>query len=393
MKKSVIFLLGLVVVFATACGTNGTSAPTAKDASSNAAAPIKIGGIFSASGGASSLGKPEMDTLKMMVEKTNADGGINGHQLELIAYDDKSDQNEAVLDTKKLIEQDKVVAIIGGTTSGNSLAMIPLAEKSKIPFISVAASKNINKPTKKFVFKTAQGDDVVVPAVIDYLKNQQLTKVAWLSVDNSFGSSGKEEFGTASKQAGIDTVISETFEATVNDAKPMLTRVKNANPQAIVIWGTTQECAVVTKNVRELGISVPIIESHGIASKQFMDLAGKAANGVILPAGRLLVEDQLPDSNKQKKILHDYVTAFKDKFNYAPSTFGGHAWDAFEILTGALKTAGNDPGKVRDAIESGTKDFVGISGIFNVTAGNHNGLGADALTIVEIQDGNWKLKK
>ena len=117
--------------------------------------------------------------------------------------------------------------------------MIPLAEKSKIPFISVAASKNINKPTKKFVFKTAQGDDVVVPAVIEYLKNHQLTKVAWLSVDNSFGSSGKEEFGASSKQAGIDTVISETFEATVNDAKPMLTRVKSANPQAIVIWGTT----------------------------------------------------------------------------------------------------------------------------------------------------------
>jgi branched-chain amino acid transport system substrate-binding protein len=393
MKKSVFFLLGLVVVFATACGTSGTSAPPAKDAPSNAGATIKIGGVFSASGGASSLGKPEMDTLKMMVEKTNADGGINGHQLELIAYDDKSDQNEAVLDTKKLIEQDKVVAIIGGTTSGNSLAMIPLAEKSKIPFISIAASKNINKPTKKYVFKTAQGDDVVVPAVIDYLKNHQLTKVAWLSVDNSFGSSGKEEFGASSKQAGIDTVISETFEATVNDAKPMLTRVKNANPQAIVIWGTTQECAVVTKNVRELGISVPIIESHGIASKQFIDLAGKAANGVILPAGRLLVEDQLPDSNKQKKILHDYATAFKGKFNYAPSTFGGHAWDAFEILSSALKTAGNDSGKVRDAIESGTKDFVGISGIFNISADNHNGLGADALTIVEIQDGNWKLKK
>jgi branched-chain amino acid transport system substrate-binding protein len=390
MKKLSFLLLGIVVVFASACGTKGASTTPAKEASSTT---IKIGGIFSASGGASSLGKPEMDTLKMMVEKTNADGGINGHKLELVAYDDKSDQNEAVLDTKKLIEQDKVAAIIGGTTSGNSLAMIPLVEKSKIPFISVAASKNINKPTKKYVFKTAQGDDVVIPAVIDYLKAHQLTKAAWLSVDNSFGSSGKEEFTGLSKQAGIDTVSSETFEATVNDAKPMLTRVKNANPQAIIIWGTTQESAVVTKNVRELGISVPIIESHGIASKQFIELAGNAANGVILPAGRLLVEDQLPDSNKQKKNLHEYATAFKDKFQYAPSTFGGHAWDAFEILASAIKTAGGDPGKIRDAIESGTKDFVGISGIFNMSAGNHNGLGADALTIVEIKDGNWKLKE
>jgi branched-chain amino acid transport system substrate-binding protein len=388
-KIPLLFISLFMASFTTACGNNSSTAGSAPSGDK----PIKIGAVFSASGGASSLGKPEMDTLKMMVDQTNTEGGINGRKIDLIAYDDKSDQNEAVLDMKKLIEQDQVVAVIGGTTSGNTLAMIPLAEKSKIPFISVAASKNINKPTKKYVFKTAQGDDVVVPRVVKYLKDHHLTKVAWLGVDNSYGSSGKEEFDALSKQEGIETIISESFEATVNDAKPMLTRVKNANPQAIVIWGTTQESSVVTKNVRELGITVPIIESHGIASQKFIELAGDSANGVILPAGRLLVADQLPDDNKQKKILGNYAKQFQDKFHYPPSTFGGHAWDAYEILIAAIKSAGDNPAKIRDAIETNTKDFTGISGNFNISQEDHNGLKEDALAIVEIKNGKWTLKE
>lgn len=392
MKKKIPFvLLSLLMVFFTAACGNNASTTSSKDAAGNR--PIKIGGVFSVSGSASSLGKPELDTLKMVVDKANAQGGINGRKIELITYDDKSNQNEAVLATKKLIEQDKVVAVIGGTISGNSLAMIPLVEKAQIPYISLGASKNINRPAKTFVFKSTQGDEVVVPRVVEYLKSRNFTRVAWLNVDNSYGSSGKEEFDALAKQAGIETVISETFEATVNDAKPMLTRVKNANPQAVVIWGTTQESAVVTKNVRELGIDVPIIESHGIANQQFIDLAGKAAEGVVFPAGRLLVVEQLPDDNKQKKVLQEYAKEFQDKYQYPPSTFGGHAWDAFEILKTAIQTAGDDPLKIRDAIESGTKDLVGTSGIYNMSKDDHNGLKSDALVIIEIKDGKWKLKE
>jgi branched-chain amino acid transport system substrate-binding protein len=271
--------------------------------------------------------------------------------------------------------------------------MIPQAEKAKIPFISVAASKKINKPVKKYVFKTAQGDDVVIPRVVDYLKSQNLTKVAWLNVDNPYGSSGKEEFDALAKEAGIEIVSSEVFEATVNDAKPMLTRVKQKNPQAIVIWGTTQESAVVTKNIRELGIKIPIIESHGIGNKQFIQLAGQAANGVIFPVGRLLVADQVPANNKQKTVLDSYAKMFKEKYGYEPSTFGGHAWDAFEILVAAMKTAGDDPEKIREAIENGTKDFVGVTGSFTMSAEDHNGLKSDSLAIVEIKDGKWVLKE
>lgn len=375
----------------TACSSKGTETkPASGDA--KAGETIKIGGVFSASGSASSLGKPEMDTIKMMADKVNAEGGINGRKIEVVAYDDKSDQNEAVIAVKKLIEQDKVVAVIGGTISGSSLAMIPQVEKSRVPYISLAASKKVNKPVKKYVFKTAQGDDVVVPRVVEYLKANKLTKVAWLGVDNPFGSSGEEEFVALAKAAGIEIVSREVFEATVNDAKPMLTRVKQANPQAVVIWGTAQESAVVTKNVRELGMTMPIIESHGIANNKFIELAGPAANGVILPAGRLLVADQVPADSKQKPVLDSYNKLFTEKYSYSPGTFGGHASDAFEILVSALKTAGDDKEKIVTAME-GTKEFVGVTGTFNMSAEDHNGLKSDSLAIIEIKDGKWTLKE
>ncbi|BAU29361.1 amino acid/amide ABC transporter substrate-binding protein (HAAT family) [Aneurinibacillus soli] len=392
MKKWPLVVCSLFLASSiTACSSKGTETkPASGDA--KAGDTIKIGGVFSASGSASSLGKPEMDTIKMMADKVNAEGGINGRKIEVVAYDDKSDQNEAVIAVKKLIEQDKVVAVIGGTISGNSLAMIPQVEKSKIPYISLAASKKVNKPVKKYVFKTAQGDDVVVPRVVEYLKANKLTKVAWLGVDNPFGSSGEEEFVALAKTAGIEIVSREVFEATVNDAKPMLTRVKQANPQAVVIWGTAQESAVVTKNVRELGMKMPIVESHGIANNKFIELAGPAANGVILPAGRLLVADQIPADSKQKSILDSYNKLFTEKHSYSPGTFGGHAWDAFEILTNALKTAGDDPEKIVAAIE-GTKEFIGVTGTFNMSAQDHNGLKSDSLAIIEIKDGKWTLKE
>lgn len=406
MKKiRVIMLACLSIVLAAAlaaCGSNSQQTSTPSDqakasdqtqtqAQTQEKEPFKLGAIVSASGPASSLGKPEMDTIKMLVDQVNQAGGIDGKKIELYAYDDKSDQNEAVLNMKKLLEQDKVSVVIGGTISGNCLAMIPMAEKAQVPFIALGASKNINIPVKEYVFKTAQGDDIVAPRVVDYLKKNNLTKVAWLSVDNSFGSSGTEEFNKAVAAAGIEVVIADVFEATVNDAKPMLTRVKKENPQAIVIWGTTQESAVVTKNIRELGMDVPIIESHGIGNSQFIELAGDAANGVVFPAGRLLVADQLPDSNQQKKVLVDFNNQFKDVVGYEASTFGGHAWDAFQIVVEAVKASGDDLSKLRDVIENNTKGFVGISGTFTFSADNHNGLESDSLSMLQIQDKTWKI--
>ncbi|PJW19816.1 ABC transporter substrate-binding protein [Geobacillus thermodenitrificans] len=384
-KRVYACLAALLVLLVAACGKTATSGTEDE---------IKIGAIFSASGGAAPLGKPEMETVKMLVEQWNKQGGIDGKKIKLIAYDDKSNQNEAVLSTKKLIEQDKVTALIGGTISGNSLAMIPLIEKAGIPYISLAASKQIVNPSdgssRHWTFKTAQGDDIVIQKLLSFLKEKGWTSIAWLNVANAYGTSGHSEFAHYAPEYGVKAVIEEEFEATVDDAKAMLTRVKKANPQAIVVWGTAQESAVVTKNIRELGIDVPIIESHGVGTKSFIDLAGEAANGVILPAGRILVADQLLDSDPQKETLLTYKEQFEKTYNYEPTTFGGHAWDAFHLLMNAIKEGKTDKENIREALEK-TTDFVGISGVFRMSKDDHTGLDADSLVMVQIQDGKFVL--
>ncbi|MGG1559067.1 ABC transporter substrate-binding protein [Geobacillus thermoleovorans] len=386
MKKGMSRLLAaLLLMFLAACG---------KTATSGGEDEIKIGAIFSASGGAAPLGKPEMETVKMLVEQWNKQGGIDGKKIKLIAYDDKSDQNEAVLSTKKLIEQDKVTAIIGGTISGNSLAMIPQIEKAGIPYISLAASKQIVNPSdgssRHWTFKTAQGDNIVIQKLLGFLKEKGWTNVAWLNVANAYGTSGHEEFVHYAPEYGVKAVIEEEFEATVDDAKAMLTKVKKANPQAIIVWGTAQESAVVTKNIRQLGIEAPIVESHGIGTKSFIDLAGEAANGVWFPAGRILVADQLPDSDPQKETLLKYKEQFEKAYGYAPTTFGGHAWDAFHLLVNAIKEGGADQEKIRSVLEN-TRKFIGISGVFHMSKDDHTGLDADSLVMVQIQDGKFVL--
>ncbi|MGE7691270.1 ABC transporter substrate-binding protein [Lysinibacillus sp. NPDC097214] len=401
MKKTLLSLFLLVgTLLMVACNSSSdsgegdeSSVSTSTEASANS---IKIAGIFSASGGAAALGEPEMQTLKMLVDQTNADGGINGRKIDLVTYDDKSDQNEAILSMKKALTQDKVSMVIGGTTSGNSLAMLPLAEQNQVPYISVAASKQIymneNGEARKWVFKMPQDDQQAVERILQYLKDHNLTKVAWLNVANSFGTGGHEEFVQYMEKYGVESVIEDEFEATVTDAKPLLTRVKKANPDAIIVWGTVQESAVVIKNIRELGLDMPVLASHGVATDQFIEVAGAAANDIVLPTGKLLIADKLEDSNPQKELLKAYNEAFTAKYNKPASTFGAYAADAFSIATKAIEVKGSDSAALRDYIEQELGEYVGLTGTFNITADNHMGLSPDSFAMVRIVDGKWTLE-
>ncbi len=360
--------------------------------------PYRIGAIFSITGPGSSLGIPERDTAQMLEAQINARGGVTGpdgrrHSLKIVIYDDASDETKAVLAAKKLIDEDRVTAIVGTTLSGTSLAILDTVQKAEVSMVSCAAAMKIVEPAaeRKWVFKTPQSDHLIAGVLADYLRAKGLTRVGWLNVDYAFGQLGWIEFEKAAQRLGLQVVANEKFGQKDVDMTPQLARVKAASPQAVVIWSIPPSASIVTRNYRDLGIAAPLFHSHGVGNKRFIELAGPAAGGVIFPAGKLLVAEQLPDEDVQKPVLLAYARDFEAR--YGPrNTFGGHAWDAVQLVVRAMAKAGTDRAGVRAAIEA-TRNFVGITGVFDLSPADHNGLDRRAVTLVQIVDGQWKLAR
>jgi branched-chain amino acid transport system substrate-binding protein len=359
-----------------------------------AAEPIKIGAFLSVTGPASFLGDPEQKTLEMYIEEINEKGGVLGRQLQLVSYDDAGDAEKARTFAKRLIEQDKVDVFVAGTTTGTTMAVVPLAEQAGMPFISLAGAVVIIEPVKKWVFKTPHTDRMACEKIFTDMKGRGIAKIGMISGAGGFDKSMRQECLGVAKKYGIDIVADESYGAQDTDMTAQLTKVRNtAGVQAVVNPGFGQGPAIVTKNFRQLGMTVPLYQSHGVASKQFIELAGAAAEGVRLPAAALLVAEQLPDGDKQKPVVVGYKKAYEGRFKSDVSTFGGHAYDGLYIYLDAVKRAGTtDKAKVRDAIEA-TKGYVGTAGIVNMSASDHMGLDLTAFRMLEIRNGNWTLVK
>ncbi len=356
----------------------------------NGAEPIKIGSFLTVTGPASFLGDPELKTLQMYVEDINAKGGVKGRKLELVHYDTGGKAQDAVSFVKRMIQNDKVDLIVGGTTSGDTLAVIPEVEKAGIPLISLAGGIEIVEPVKKWVFKTAHTDRMAAAKIFEDLRKRNLTKVALITGDGGFDKSGREQLLKLAPQYGITIVADESYGNKDTDMTTQLTKIRGSDAQAIINFGFGQAPAIVTKNLKQLGINLPLYQSHGVASKTFIDLAGDAAEGVRLPAAALVVAEQLPDADPQKPVLIAYKKQYEAKHGPV-STFGGHAYDGLYIAVGALQRAGGaDKATVRDEIEK-TKGFIGTAGVFNMSPEDHMGLNLDAFKMVEIRNGGWKI--
>ncbi len=357
-----------------------------------AAPSVKIGALFSVSGPASFLGEPERNTAKMMVEEINKAGGIKGRKLELIVYDTQGDATKAVQAANKLIKDDKVVAIIGPSTTGDSMAVIPVVEKAEIPLISCAAGVKITDPVKKWVFKTAQNDVLAVMKIYKNLQKKKINKIAILTVSDGFGSSGREQLKLQTKEFDIKIISDETYSPSDKDMTVQLTKIRQSDAQAIICWGTNPGPAIVARNARQLGIKIPLYMSHGVSSKKFIELAGASAEGIILPSGRVIVADQLPKSDPQKKALMNYVNKYREHYKVEGDHFGGHAYDAVMLIKKAMEQAGFSPAAIRDQLEK-TKKVAGIGGTFSYSPQDHAGLTSEAFVLVQIEKGGWKLIK
>jgi len=359
-----------------------------------AADPIKIGSVLSITGPAAFLGDPELKTLQMYVEDINKKGGVLGRPLELVHYDDGSDASKANGFTKRLIDDDKVDILVGGTTTGATMSAAPLVEKAGIPFISLAGAVVIVEPVKKWVFKTPHTDRMAAEKVFEDMKKRGISKVALFSETSGFGQSGKKETEGVAAKYGITLVASETYGPKDTDMSPQLTKIKNTpGVQAVFIFGLGQGPAIATKNYKQLSVNLPLYHAHGVASEEFIKLAGPAAEGVRLPAAALLVADKLDAKDPQKPIVTGYTKAFTEKWKTDVSTFGGHAYDGLMLAVDAIKRAkSTDKAAVRDAIEA-TKGYIGTGGIVNMSATDHMGLDLSAFKMLEIKNGDWTIAK
>lgn len=349
---------------------------------------VKIGTFLAVTGPASFLGDPELKTLQMYVDELNKQGGLLGKPVELVHYDTGGNAKEAVNFFKRLVKKDGVDVILGGSSSGESLAVMPLAAEEQIPFISMAGAVKIIEPVQTWTFKTPHTDRMAAAKIFGDMKRRGITKVALITGDGGFDKSGREECLKLAPDYGIQIVADESYGNKDTDMTAQLTKIRDSGAEAILNFGFGTGPAIVTKNVRQLDIKLPLYQSHGVASKKFIELAGAAANGVRLPASAILVPEKLKDGDPQKPALLEY----KQKYEAAHgdvSSFGGHAYDAFFIAVDAIKRANtDDKARVRDEIEK-TKGFAGTAGIFNMSPTDHMGLGLDAFKMIEIQNGDW----
>lgn len=358
-----------------------------------AMAEIKIGASISATGPAAFLGDPELKTLEMLVEDLNAKGGINGEEVTLVAYDDNGDPNKARTFATRLVEDDEVVAIIGGTTTGTTMSILAVAEDAEIPFISLAGAIDIIDPVKPYTFKTPHTDRMACQKIFEDMQKAGITKIGMISGTDGFGASMQAQCKAVAPDYAIEILADETYDPKDADMTAQLTKIKGTEGvQAILNPGFGQGPSIVTRNYKQLAIDLPFYQSHGVASDGFIELAGAdAAEGVRLPGTALLVAGLLAADDPQKPVVDAYKAMFEEKTGTPVSTFGGYAHDAFLIMTDAIARAGSaEPAAIRDAIEA-TSGLAGTTGVYTFTPEDHLGLDLSAFRMLEIKGGTWAL--
>ena len=360
---------------------------------------IKIGAFFDLSGPAAFIGTPTKLVADMVVDKINKEGGVNGKEIELIVGDTEGDPAKAANIAKKFIYKDKVAAIIGPTRTGTGMAVKKIIHGGKIPaFMTVGGDPVIMGGPKlgpfDWVFKSPQRSSVAVKRLYMFLKEKGLTKVALMTASDGFGKDGTRWLTKLAPEYGLTIVAQESFGPKDTDMTAQLTNAKNANPAALVVWTIGPAGSIVSKNKAQLGIDLPLFQCHGLPDPKYIELAGKASEGDRMPATKLMVADALSDSDPQKKVIAEFIRLYTDEYGYHKqfpiNTHSGYAWDAIMMVANAMKKAGTDAETLRGAIEQ-TNGYVGISGVYNLTPEDHNGLDVDSMVVVEVKGGKFTL--
>ena len=335
MKVRDVFLVLTALIF-------GLTAPLCANAQDKK--PLKVGAIFSVTGKWSALGDPENNTAVMIVAAINKTGGVNGFPLEIVVQDDLSLENKALADVEKLIMQDRVLAIIGPSVSGNSLAIKPICEKAKVPMVSCAAAQAIVTPpeSSKFIFKTPQLDSHVVMRILEQTRNMGISKIGIMTDNLPFGQQGRKQLEQYAKEIGIEIVADETYGPSTTNMTPQLENIKASGAGAIVNWSAAPVQTIVPQNMKTLEMKIPLFFSHGFGNPKYLAAAADVGEGIMFPTGRLLAVDALPLDHFQRKVLQDYKTAYETKYGTGIKYFGGHSYDALWLVVNAIKAKKRD---------------------------------------------------
>ncbi|SDE41674.1 ABC transporter substrate-binding protein [Desulfuromonas thiophila] len=381
MKKTIVAALALVLLALPAVAQE----------------TIKLGAFFDLSGRAAFIGTPTKLVAEMVVDKINAEGGINGRKLELIIGDTEANPAKAASLAKKFIHKDKVVAIIGPTMTDTGMAVKAIANAGKTPILMTVGGDPVIMGEQfgpfDWVFKSPQRSRTAVERLLGYLRDKGLSRIALLSAADGFGKDGAGWIERLSASYGIEIVARESFGARDSDMTAQLTKVRAAAPQALVVWTIGPAGAIVAKNALQLGLALPLFQCHGLPDPKYIELAGAASEGNRMPATKLLVADQLPDADRQKPVIAEFIRLYRERGydqQFPINTHSGYAWDAILLLANAIRQAGTEAEALRQAIEN-TRDYVGVSGIYNLNALDHNGLDVDSMVMVEVKNGRFVL--
>jgi branched-chain amino acid transport system substrate-binding protein len=362
-----------------------------------AADTIKLGAFFDLSGRAAFIGTPTKLVAEMVVEKLNAEGGINGRKFELIIADTEANPAKTASIAKKFIYKDNVVAIIGPTLTDTGMNVKKIVDSGQTPTFMTVGGDPVIMGGKfgpfKYVFKSPQRSSIAVERLFIYLKEKNITKVALLAAADGFGKDGERWMDKLAPEYGIEIIARESFGTRDTDMTAQLTKVKNAGPQAIVVWTIGPAGSIVAKNKVQLGIDLPLFQCHGLPDPKYIELAGAASEGDRMPSTKLMIVNELPDSDPQKAVIQEFVKLYTDKGydkQFPINTHSGYAWDAIMMVANAMKKVGTDKEALRNEIEA-TKNYIGISGTYNITLEDHNGLDVDSMVMVQVKDGKFTL--
>jgi len=379
-RESLVLLtaVALLVVLVVSAGCGG-SKPTV----------YKIGVVISTSNQSAPLGQAQQRSLTLLEEQVNAAGGINGSKLQFIIQDDESDPAKANTAVSSLITSEKVLAVIGASTSGSTLAMADTIERNQVPLISCAAGEKITTPVKKYIFSVAPNDGLVSQRILMYVRDTlKMSKIAVLNDANAYGTGGLAALQQRAPAFKIQIVAAESYGSADTDMTSQLTKIQQANPQALVVWGTNPGPASIAKNMQTLGMTLPYIGSSGIANKSFITLAGPAANGVQFAASKLLIPSSITAGSAWAKSVNEFSAAYQKKYNMPIDPFAAHGWDAGNMIVNAIKSGAKTSANIRSQLE-GLKSYPGVDGVFTYSPTNHAGLKVEALFVVKIVNGQW----